>query len=262
LPLRGDGGKARHHAADTKRCETDPPAQVYIIGAAQNVARRCRPQRDWSAPVVALGPLSPRIHSPPMMTRTRLRFFAPALALGALSTLAALPLSAQANLRAGASGRATTVVTLAPPRVPGQPAPKAFKVSVDYGVPVARGRVVAGALADDLGKVWRLGANEATTMVTEVDLVIGGTPVPKGTYSLFAETTKGAWKLIVSKKTGQWGTEYDQAMDLARIPLKSRTLASPVEAFTLQLIPSNEGAKGELRFAWGTLEHSVEWAAK
>jgi len=202
-----------------------------------------------------------------MMTRTGLRFVAPALAsgalaLGALSALVAAPLHAQGNLKAAPSGRATTVVTVAPPRVQGQPAPKAMKISVDYGVPVARGRAVAGALADDLGKVWRLGANEATTLVTEVDLVIGSTTVPKGTYSLFAETTKGAWKLIVSKKTGQWGTEYDAAMDLARIPLKSRTLASPVEAFTLQLIPSNEGAKGELRFAWGTLEHSVDWSAK
>lgn len=185
-----------------------------------------------------------------------------AVTVGVLSTLAASPLAAQGNLKAAPSGRATTVVTLAPPRVQGQPAPKALKISIDYGVPVARGRVVAGALADDLGKVWRLGANEATTLTTDVDLVIGGTTVPKGSYTLFAETTKGAWKLIVSKKTGQWGTEYDPAMDLARIPLKERTLSSPVEAFTLQLIPSNEGAKGELRFAWGTLEHSVDWSAR
>lgn len=193
------------------------------------------------------------------MIRTRLRFVAPALALTVLSVA---PLAAQGNLKAAPSGRASTVVTLSPPRVQGQPAPKALKLSIDYGVPVARGRAVAGALADDLGKVWRLGANEATTLTTEADLVIGGTAVPKGTYSLFAETTKGAWKLIVSKKTGQWGTEYDQAMDLARIPLKARTLSSPVEAFVMQLIPSNTGAKGELRFAWGTLEHSVEWEAR
>lgn len=189
----------------------------------------------------------------------RLRSVAPALAL----TLAvAAPLSAQGNLRAAASGRATTTVTLSTPRVQGQAAPKQHKVSIDYGVPHARGRAVAGALAPDLGKVWRLGANEATTLTTDLDLDIGGTTVPAGSYTLFAETTKGAWKLIISKKTGQWGTEYDQTMDLARIPLKERTLSAPVESHTIWLIPIGEGAGGELRFAWGTLEHSVAWKAK
>ncbi|HEX4934489.1 MAG TPA: DUF2911 domain-containing protein [Gemmatimonadaceae bacterium] len=195
------------------------------------------------------------------MITIRLRTLAPVAAL-ALSVAAATPLAAQGNLKAAPSGRATTVVTLSTPRVQGQPAPKALKISVDYGVPVARGRAVAGALADDLGKVWRLGANEATALTTEVDLVIGGQTVPKGTYTLFAETTKGAWKLIVNKKTGEWGTEYDAAQDLVRIPLKEMTLSTPAEALTIQLIPSNQGAKGELYIAWGTLAHSVEWAAK
>ncbi len=192
------------------------------------------------------------------MTFPRSRAFIPALAL----TVFAAPLAAQSGLKVAPSGRASTTVSLAPARVQGQPAPKASKIVIDYGVPVARGRVVAGALADDLGKVWRLGANEATSLVTEVDLDIGGSTVPKGSYSLFAETTKGAWKLIVSKKTGEWGTEYDKAMDLARIPLKERTLASPQEALVIQLVPASDGAKGELRFAWGTLEHSVAWSAK
>ncbi len=193
------------------------------------------------------------------MLTTRLRTLAPALAF---TVAAAAPLAAQSNLKAAASGRATSVVTLSAPRVQGQPAPKPFKLVIDYGVPVARGRAVAGALADDLGKVWRLGANEATAFTTDVDLVIGGQTVPKGSYTLFAETTKGAWKLIVNKKTGEWGTEYDQTQDLVRIPLKEKTLSSPAEALVIQLIPSNAGAKGELRFAWGTLEHSVEWSAK
>lgn len=193
------------------------------------------------------------------MRLTSLSRLLPAFALVVAS---ALPVAAQGALRAGASGRASTTVTLAPPRVQGQPAPKSFKVSIDYGQPHARGRAVAGALAADLGKVWRLGANEATTLVTEVDLDIGGTLVPKGTYSLFAETTQGAWKLIVSKKIGEWGTEYDQAMDLARIPLRERTLTSPIESHTMWLIPAADAASGELRFAWGTLEHSVTWTAK
>ncbi len=192
------------------------------------------------------------------MTLARSRALVPVLAL----LVGAAPLSAQSALKVAPSGRASTTVSLAPPRVEGQPAPKASKIVIDYGVPVARGRVVAGALADDLGKVWRLGANEATSLVTDVDLEIGGSTVPKGSYSLFAETTKGAWKLIVSKKIGEWGTEYDKSMDLVRIPLKERTLSAAQEALVIQLVPAADGAKGELRFAWGTLEHSVSWSAK
>ena len=193
------------------------------------------------------------------MHRTRFRITAPLLAF-ALSVLVSN--EAQGQLKAGASGRATSVVTLSQPRVQGQSAPKGLIISLDYGVPVARGRAVAGVLADDVGKVWRLGANEATAFRTDVDLDIGGVMVPKGTYTLFAETTKGAWTLIVNKKTGQWGTEYDTSMDLARIPLKERTLVTPVESHTMWLIPTADAAKGELRFAWGTLEHSVAWTAK
>jgi hypothetical protein len=177
-------------------------------------------------------------------------------------TSAASPFAVQAQLKAGASTRATTEVSLATPRVEGQPAPTPVKIRIDYGQPHARGRAVAGALAADLGKVWRLGANEATEFKTDVDVEIGGVRVPKGTYSLFVETAQSGWKLIVSKRTGTWGTEYDPAADLARIPVKSRTLASPLESFTMWLIPTPDTASGELRFGWGTMEFSVPWAVR
>ena len=180
----------------------------------------------------------------------------------ALAVLATpLHATAQANLRTTPSGRATTQVAIGPPTVEGQPAPPQMMVKIDYGQPHARGRIVTGALEGDLGKVWRLGANAPTTLTSEVDLVIGGTTVPKGTYTLFAETTPGAWKLVINKQTGAEG--YDAAADLAKVALKSRTLASPIESLTIWLIPGADGAlKGELRIAWGTLEHSVDWSVK
>ncbi len=182
----------------------------------------------------------------------------------AFSAAAALPVAAQTNLKSAASTRATIEVTLAPPRVQGQPAPTPAKIKIDYGQPHARGRVVAGALADDLGKVWRLGANTSTTMTTDVDLVIGGVAVPKGSYSLYAETTPaGAWKLIINKNTGQWGTEYLADKDLARVALTAKTLSAPVESFSMWLVPGADGAaKGDLRFAWGTREFTTTWAVK
>lgn len=165
------------------------------------------------------------------------------------------PALAQA-FKPAASGRATTTLTLNGNRPP--------SISIDYGQPHARGRTVNGALAGDLGKVWRLGANEATTLRTEVDLTIGTLNIPKGAYTLAAETSAtGAWKLIVNTKTGQWGIPYDASTELGRTPLTSRTLASPIESFTMWLVPASDGSPaGEIRFAWGTREFSAPWRVK
>lgn len=177
-------------------------------------------------------------------------------ALLATLVISASPAFAQA-LKPGASGRATTTITLTGGTQP-------VKISIDYGVPHARGREVNGALAGDLGQVWRLGANEATTLRTDVDLVIGTINVPKGAYTLAAETSAtGAWQLLVNSKTGQWGIPYPKDTEIGRTPLKSRTLSSPVESFTMWLIPAPDGApSGELRFAWGTREFTTTWRVK
>ncbi|MGQ0540144.1 MAG: DUF2911 domain-containing protein [Gemmatimonadaceae bacterium] len=183
------------------------------------------------------------------------------LALAALGT--PLAAGAQSGLRIAPSGRATTQVSLAPPRVEGAPAPTLAPsiIKVDYGQPHARGRTVLGALAADLGKVWRLGANEPTSFTTDVDLTVGGVMIPKGTYTLLAETTDGAWKLIVNRASPASEARYDAALDLARIPLRSRQLAVALESLTIWLVPAGaESLEGELRIAWGTLEHSVAWS--
>jgi hypothetical protein len=165
-------------------------------------------------------------------------------------------------LKPAASGRAITTLRLSGP---GQArGAKPPTISIDYGQPHARGRTVNGALAGDLGQVWRLGANEATTLRSDVDLTIGTLMVPKGAYSLAAETSPtGAWKLIVNTKTGQWGIPYDASTELGRTALTSRTLATPIETFTMWLIPAADGsAAGEIRFAWGTREFSAPWRVK
>lgn len=188
------------------------------------------------------------------------------LAAGLLiSAMVASPLAAQApaGLRQALSTRGTAEATLSTPRVQGQPAPTPLKIRVDYGQPHARGRKVVGGLIP-VDTVWRFGANAATGFTTDVDLEIGGQKVPKGAYTLFSLLAKnGSWSLIVSKKTGEWGTQYDPTADLVRIPVKARTLTEAVESFTVTLEPAADGsAKGTLRFAWGTAEGSVDWVAK
>jgi hypothetical protein len=128
-------------------------------------------------------------------------------------------------------------------------------VTVDYGSPRAKGRKIYGELVP-LGQVWRTGANEATTLVTPVDLTIGGTAVPAGTYTIFTIPNKDKWTLIISKKTGEWGTDYPgQANDLARVDMKVSTLPGPVENLTISFEKAGGGAN--LNVDWETTRASV-----
>jgi hypothetical protein len=128
-------------------------------------------------------------------------------------------------------------------------------VTVDYGSPRAKGRKIYGELVP-LGQVWRTGANEATTLVTPVDLTIGGTAVPAGTYTIFTIPNKDKWTLIISKKTGEWGTDYPgQANDLARVDMKVSTLPGPVENLTISFERAGGGAN--LNVDWETTRASV-----
>jgi hypothetical protein len=107
-------------------------------------------------------------------------------------------------------------------------------LSVDYGRPSKRGRVIFGNVIA-FNTIWRTGANEATTLVVDHDLVLGTAPVPAGTYTLFSYITPTGWQLVVSKKTGEWGTDYDPTADLVRIPMTVDRAATPVERFTISL---------------------------
>lgn len=112
------------------------------------------------------------------------------------------------------------------------------KVSIDYSAPSMRGRKIMGELVP-FGQVWRTGANSATTLKTETDLLIGGKKVPAGTYTIYSLPGENDWQLIINKQTGQWGTEYHQEQDLVRIPLKKEATAGPVETFKITLSPTS-----------------------
>jgi hypothetical protein len=140
------------------------------------------------------------------------------------------------------------------------------KIAIDYGQPHLRGRNVMGMPGVvPWDTVWRTGANMATQLTAEVDMTIGNTFIPRGIYSLFSLPTRNGWKLIVSKELLQWGTDYDPSKDFARIDLRQRTLAEPLESLTFWLIPATENPPsktlphGVLKFAWGNTELSTDW---
>lgn len=128
-------------------------------------------------------------------------------------------------------------------------------VSVDYGSPSMRGRKIMGGLVP-YGKVWRTGANEATKFHTDGDITVGGTKVPAGDYTLYTLPNEGAWKLIINKQTGQWGTEYDESKDLARIDMTVTKTPAPVEQMELKLDP--KGGDAVLHLLWENTDAAVE----
>lgn len=122
-------------------------------------------------------------------------------------------------------------------------------ITLEYGRPSVKGRTIFGP--DGLhkpGNVWRMGADEATTLKTSKDLMFGSVHVPAGTYTLFALPLAGdapdalAGKLIISKQTGQWGTQYAQAQDLGRIDAMVTMAAAPTELLTLSILDTPSGA--------------------
>jgi hypothetical protein len=113
-------------------------------------------------------------------------------------------------------------------------------IEIVYSRPSMHGREIFGGLVP-YDKWWRTGANEATALTTEGEIRIGGTNVPAGKYTLYSLPGRNSWKLIINKQTGQWGTEYDESQDLARVDMKVSKTSAPVEQFNITLIP--EGSK-------------------
>lgn len=163
------------------------------------------------------------------------------------------------TLTAAPSTRATAVVNLTPPQGAQGVAPA--KIVVDYGQPHLRGRKLHTPGLVPLDSVWRFGANEATTIETGVDLVLGGQRLAKGKYSLYVLPSASGWKLIINSNTGQWGTDYVADKDVARVNLTKTMRTQPVESLSIWLVPSRQpGApSGEFRFAWGDVELATEW---
>jgi len=123
-------------------------------------------------------------------------------------------------------------------------------VFVSYGRPQVRGRTVWGGQLVPADTIWRLGANEATHLATSRELTFGTVVVPPGLYTLWLFNAAGGPQLVINKQVGQWGTVYDQAQDLARIPVTMAATPEHVEDFAITLRNVAQG-RGAIEFAWG-----------
>ncbi|MGH9200223.1 MAG: DUF2911 domain-containing protein [Vicinamibacterales bacterium] len=126
-------------------------------------------------------------------------------------------------------------------------------ISIEYGRPSLKARSEAQVMPP--GQEWRTGADEATTLVTDKSLKFGTLAVPAGTYTLYTVPGEKEWRLVVSKRTGQWGIPYPAGEDLGRVPMTVGKTKAPVEQLTISLDDTAGG--GVLRVEWGTTSASV-----
>ena len=133
-------------------------------------------------------------------------------------------------------------------------------IKTDYSSPRVKGRKIYGDLVP-YGKVWRTGANEATTFVTSADVKVDGKDVPAGSYTIFTVPNADKWTLIINKKTGEWGIPYKyESEELARVDMKVSKLPSPAENFTISYEKTGGGCT--MHIDWDGTRASVDISAK
>jgi hypothetical protein len=126
-------------------------------------------------------------------------------------------------------------------------------ISLEYGRPLLKGRAEAEVMPP--GAPWRVGADEATTLVTDKPLKFGALSIPAGTYNIFAQPGPAEWQLIVSKRQKGWGIPYPAGQDLGRAPMQVAKTAKPVEQLTLSIDDTPAGAT--LRIEWGSTSATI-----
>lgn len=138
-------------------------------------------------------------------------------------------------------------------------------ISIKYSAPSVRGRQMFGEggviSKDRTYPVWRLGANAATALHTEADLVIKSLAVPKGDYTLFALVNQTPWLLIINKQTGQWGLTYNQDQDLGRVPMDMAVPPAPIEKMQITLTQTGPDT-GKLEVQFENFIASVPFTVK
>jgi hypothetical protein len=185
-----------------------------------------------------------------------------------------------AQERRAASPRGSAATQVAGDRVPARPGAPGYVggkwIEISYGRPILRQRSAIFGDGPSYGEalrsgapVWRLGADRSTRMSTEVDLMMGGTRVPAGEYSLFVDLAgPTSWTLIVSSWGAQerfdpeetarlWGSlGYTPEKDVARAPMTVATVPIRVDQLTIGFVDV-EKLRGTIAVWWDTVMATV-----
>src|SRR5258706_7879453 len=125
-------------------------------------------------------------------------------------------------------------------------------LKITYSQPHKRGRKLFGGLVP-YGQVWRTGANEATELTVTKDILVNGTLLKAGTYSLFTIPDPEKWTIVFNSDLGLWGSyNYNPKMDVLRFQATVQPLADVVyEPFTIRIEAKNDRA--EVRLLWNNV---------
>ena len=199
------------------------------------------------------------------------------LVLAALTGAALLPAQTAPAAAAPAAIPAGTVAPTPAPRarvsphetisaiIGGRGGPR---VTLTYGRPYSK-----DPKTGEIRKIWgglvkwdkadRLGADEATLLLTQQPLAFGETVLPAGAYTLYIiPSEKGASKLAFSSALGKWGVPVEEGKDVARIDLKKDTIAQSVDQLTLGLVNDQATGGATLTIQWETTQFSAPFTVK
>lgn len=122
-------------------------------------------------------------------------------------------------------------------------------ITIDYSQPAVKGREIGKQIAP-YGKVWRTGANEATTFEVSKDVKVEGQALPAGKYALFTIPNKEEWVVIFNKTPNQWGAyKYAESDDALRVKIKPTKAPQFTERMTF-----NVDKSGKVSLLWGNEE--------
>ncbi len=141
------------------------------------------------------------------------------------------------------------------------------RVTITYGRPytvkpgTTETRKIWGGLVP-YGKPWRMGADEATLLITQKPMVVGGKTIAAGAYTLYMMPSEtGASQLVFSTALGGWGVPVDTKHDLAQVELTRESLDKPVDQFTMA-VAKNPSGGGVLKLSWESTQFSVPFTVQ
>jgi hypothetical protein len=192
--------------------------------------------------------------------------------LAALTGAASLSAQAPASPQTAAAPAATTVQPLPAARTRVSPHETiqtvvggrgGNRVTITYGRPYSKDsktgetRKIWGGLVK-WDKADRLGADEATLLLTQKPLVFGETVIPAGAYTLYLVPSEtGTSKLAFSSNLGKWGVPVDETKDVARVDLKKDTISQPVDQLTIGIVNDQATGGASLVIQWETTQFSA-----
>ena len=177
-----------------------------------------------------------------------------------LTTLFAAAALLLTNLHASAQEATDKSKRPSPPAMVTQTINGGAKITISYGQPSVKGRMIGKDVEPMEGQVWRAGANEATVFETDKPLTIEGKPLPTGKYAFFTKKKGNSWTLIFNKTWDTWGA-FDYNKNKKADALQVTVKEEKADPFSEKLM-YNIGGDGKVSLAWGDKMVSFKAASR